>query len=262
MRTRAASSRSAVTRDSTVVRLQERLAFRLLLVFLLPLGIIVALGVYAYRLSARLQDVEVLERVSHVDRIYADTHNVPWALQEYKKLAERYPAHDGIVVRLGALYHEDGQSARAVELVQKAIAMRPSSWEAHSTLAYIEVARNNPRSAITAGEMALKLNPADVQSYNNLAWIYATSDTPGLRNLDRALLYAEQAVGSTRCRNNDYLDTLAEAYRKVERPDEAKRILEAGRHGHPLCNPAGRGTAGGAGHPVKSDAPTMSASGR
>ena len=243
MRTRAMSPRSSVTRNSTVVRLQERLAFRLLLVFLLPLGIIVALGVYAYRLSARLQDVEVLERVSHVDRIYSDTHNVPWALHEYKKLAERYPAHDGIAVRLGALYHEDGQSARAIELVQKAIVMKPSSWEAHSTLAYIEFARNNPRAAITAGETALKLNPADVQSYNNLAWIYATSDAPGLRNLERALVYAEQAVSATRCRNDEYLDTLAVTYRKVERPEEARRILEAGRHGHPLCNPAGRGTA-------------------
>src|SRR5215470_12210210 len=117
MRRKAASPRSAASLVSAVVQLQKRLAFRLLLVFLLPLAIIVALGAYGYRLSARLQDLEVLERVSYVDRVYADTHNVSWALHEYEALAARYPGHYRILVRLGALYHEDSQSTRAVELV-------------------------------------------------------------------------------------------------------------------------------------------------
>ena len=59
-------------RHSAVTDLQQRLAFRLLLLCLVPLAIIAVLGVYAYRLSARVQEIEVLERVSYVDRIYRE----------------------------------------------------------------------------------------------------------------------------------------------------------------------------------------------
>src|SRR5262249_49949028 len=108
MRTSSAA-RAAAARRSDVAHLQERLASRLLLVFLVPCLVIAILGAFAYRLSARMREVEVLERVSYVDRVYRDTHNVPWALAEYSTLARRYPDNARIYVRLGALYHEDDQ---------------------------------------------------------------------------------------------------------------------------------------------------------
>jgi tetratricopeptide (TPR) repeat protein len=221
---RKASARSVAARRSDVARLQERLAFRLLLVFLVPLLVIAVLGAYAYRLSARVQEVEVLERVAYVDRVYRDTHNVPWALAEYRTLAGQHPDNPRIYVRLGALYHEDGQDDRSVELLKRAIAVKHDDWEAHSTLAYVELSRRNDRAAIEAGETALRHNDADTQAYNNLAWIYATSKNEQLRDLTKAEVYAKKAVTFTRCQQKDYLDTLAEVYRRSNRVELAADV--------------------------------------
>jgi tetratricopeptide (TPR) repeat protein len=223
MRTRL-SARSATPPSSDVARLQERLAFRLLLVFLVPLVVIALLGVYAYRLSARVQEVEVLERVSYVDRVYRDTHNVPWALAEYSALAKQYPGNPRIYVRLGALHHEDGQDHESVKFLKDAIALKPTDWEAYSTLAYVELTRRNDQAAIEAGELALRHNAADTQAHNNLAWIYATSKDDRIRDLAKAERYAGKAVVATRCQQKDYLDTLAEVYRRTNRAEHAADV--------------------------------------
>jgi tetratricopeptide (TPR) repeat protein len=223
MRT-TSSARSAAARRSDVARLQERLASRLLLVFLVPCLIIAVLGVFAYRLSARVQEVEVLERVSYVDRVFRDTRNVQWALAEYSTLAGRYPDNPRIYVRLGALYHNDGQDDRAVEYLKRAIALEGGEWEAYSTLAYVELSRRNDRSAIEAGETAIRYNDADAQALNNLAWIYATTRNEQLRDLDKAERYAKKAVTFTRCQQKDYLDTLAEVYRRSGRVEQSADV--------------------------------------
>ena len=233
----ASSARSIAARHSAVNHLQQRLAFRLLLLCLVPLAIIAVLGVYAYRLSGRVQEIEVLERVSYVDRIYREIHNVPWAVAEYKTLSGRHPGNPRILVRLGALYHEDGQDDRAVELLRKAIALRADDWEAFSTLAYIELNRHNDAAAIAAGEMAIRHSHTDVQAYNNLAWTYATTHDQRLRDLPKAVTYAEKAVTLTRCRQKDYLDTLAEVYRRSGRAEEAGKITGAGAPTLVLCAP-------------------------
>jgi tetratricopeptide (TPR) repeat protein len=234
MRT-ASSARSTATRRSDVTRVQERLAFRLLLVFFLPVAVVAVLGVYAYRLSGRVQEIEVLERVSYVDRIYRDTHNVPWALAEYQTIALRYPRNPRIFVRLGALYHEDGQDDRAVEILERAIALKEDDWEAYSTLAYVELSRRNDAATIAAAEKAIRISHTDVQAYNNLAWTYATTKDDRLRDLPKAVAYAEKAVTLTRCRQKDYLDTLAEAYRRSGRGEDAAKITRTAAPALALC---------------------------
>ena len=225
MRTRSSARRASSS--SEVARLQERLAFRLLLVFLVPLLVIALLGVYAYRLSARVQEVEILERVSYVDRVYRDTHNVSWALAEYRVLAEQYPRNPRIYVRLGALHHEKGEDQESVKYLKDAIALKPSDWEAYSTLAYVELSRRNERAAIEAGEAALRHNPVETQTYNNLAWIYATSKDDRIRDLAKAEDYASKAVAATRCQQKDYLDTLAVVYRRTNRAEHAADVASS-----------------------------------
>jgi Flp pilus assembly protein TadD len=226
MRT-TSSARSTAARRADVARLQERLAFRLLLVFLLPGLVIAVLGAFAYRLSGRVREVEVLERVSYVDRVYRDTHNVPWALAEYSTLAARHPDNPRIYVRLGALHHEDDQDDRAVEFLRRAIALKADDWEAYSTLAYVELSRRNDRAAVDAGETALRYNDVDAQAFNNLAWIYATTKNEQLRDLAKAEVYAQKAVTLTRCQQKDYLDTLAEVYRRNGRAEPAADVASA-----------------------------------
>jgi tetratricopeptide (TPR) repeat protein len=233
MRT-SSHDRSTAARRSHVIRLQERLAFRLLLVFLAPIAVIAVLGVYAYRLSARLGEIEVLERMSYVDRIYGHTRNAPWALAEYQALAKRDPRNYRVFVRLGALYHEDGDDPRAVEALERAIELKRDNWEAYSTLAYVQMDRGNEAAAIAAGEAAVT-RVDDVQAYNNLAWIYAMTKDDQRRDLAKAVDYAEKAVKFTRCRQKNYLETLADVYRRSGRTEDAARITAAGGPALALC---------------------------
>jgi tetratricopeptide (TPR) repeat protein len=234
----ASSARSTAPRRLDVAALQQRLAFRLLLVSLVPLAVIAVLALYAYRLSSRLAEVEVLERVSFVDRVYRDTHNVGWALAEYESLAGKNPNNPRILVRLGALYHQAGDDTAAVARLARAIALKPNEWEAHSTLAYVELQRGRFTDAIKAAETAISLSDTDMQAHNNLAWIYATAEDGRLRNLPRAVVYAERAVTSTHCRQQDYLDTLAEVYRRSGRAEDAAKITTAGAATLALCERA------------------------
>jgi tetratricopeptide (TPR) repeat protein len=227
-KTGTARSRSASTQEQ-VAGVQKKLAFRLLLVFSVPLVIILLLGVYAFRLSSRVKEVEALERVNVVERVYVTTRNLPWAISEYSELAAKYPHHQ-VFVRLGALHFERGEpgdAAQAIALLNQALDLKRDYWEAHSTLSYIYGRQKKEREAIQAGEAALRDNEFDAQTYNNLAWIYATSPDTSLKDLPRAEGMARKAVEYTRCLNPDYLDTLAEIYTGLERHNEAAQIRRA-----------------------------------
>jgi tetratricopeptide (TPR) repeat protein len=224
-----ARSRPTLAQQNDVAWVQKKLAFRLLLVFSIPLVIILVLGLYAYRISARLKEVEALERLNLVERVYKETSNLPWAISEYSELADRYH-HPQVFVRLGALYFERGEPGdadRAITMLKDAIALRRDYWEAYSTLSYIYLKQNKQAEAVQAGEVALRSNTFDAQTYNNLAWIYATARDASLSDPQRAEGMARKAVAYTRCRNIDYLDTLAVIYTKMDRFDEANQIRRA-----------------------------------
>ena len=222
-KTATARSRSASTQED-IAGIQKKLAFRLLLVFSVPLVIILILGAYAFRLSSRVKEVEALERVNLVERVYGTTRNLPWAISEYSEVAKKYPHHQ-VFVRLGALYFERGEpddAARAIAQLNQALILKPDYWDAYSTLSYIYLEQKKHQEAIQAGEAALRGNKFDAQTYNNLAWIYAQNTS--LKDLPKAEGMARKAVEYTRCLNPDYLDTLAEIYTRLERNNEATQI--------------------------------------
>lgn len=244
----ATLAESARTDDGTsdltvqITRLQRTLASRLLLGFAVPLAVILVLAGYAYQLSSRLKEVEALERVNFIERFYRDTRNLAWAIEQYDDLLKRYRSPH-VLVRLGNLYFERSKPGGPgsldpddVELAVKTLEAantlhveraRVELWEALALLNYIhlEVAQTQTdrtrrvereRESIRTGERALALNArSDGQTYNNLAWIYATSPHAEIRDLKKAERYAVKAVEITRWRNRDYLDTLDEVHRRM-----------------------------------------------
>lgn len=244
MRT-ASSARSTAPRRSDVAYLQKRLASRMLLVCLVPLAVIAVLGGYAYRLSARVAEVEILQRSSEIDRVYDKTKNVAGAIDDYEALAKQYPDDPRILVRLGGIYSRAGDHISAVSRLQRAIDLDPDQWQAYSTLAYVEFERGRFAEAIEAGEAAIRLRPTDMQARNTLAWIYSQPDDERLRNLPKAVEYAESAVRTSRGRQEDYCDTLVEVYR--QRDGDAATITPAGTSTLALCEDAKVASAATAG---------------
>jgi Zn-dependent protease with chaperone function len=88
-----------------------------------------------------------------------------------------------------------------------------------SMLAYIHLERKNDFAAITAYEKALSLNPSDPDVLNNLAWLLATSEKPHLRDPQRALRLAREAIALEQAPH--IWDTLAEALYVNGRIEEA-----------------------------------------
>ncbi|HQU42641.1 MAG TPA: tetratricopeptide repeat protein [Pirellulales bacterium] len=62
-------------------------------------------------------------------------HQAGWlaeAEQLYQQILRQQPSHPEALQLLGVLKHQQGQSGRAVELIGRAIALRPNSFRAHS----------------------------------------------------------------------------------------------------------------------------------
>lgn len=80
------------------------------------------------------------------------------------------------------------------------------------------VERDLPRS-VQLYEQAMQ--SGSLMALNNLAWIYANSDVPGLRNPSKALEYAVKAANASNGKDASVLDTLAAAYFGQAQYDEA-----------------------------------------
>jgi tetratricopeptide (TPR) repeat protein len=78
-----------------------------------------------------------------------------------------------------------------------------------------------PDKAIADNLRALELAPDDVRTCNNLAWLWATTVRPELRNPTRALECALQACTGSAGQEPSHLDTLAAAYAAAGRFAEA-----------------------------------------
>ena len=186
-----------------IVRLQTILARRVLLIFAFPVLVMVALGVYTYYLSGKVDTLNTLQRITFIERMMQKDQAHEWALREYETLAQAY-RHPQVLVRLGALYYADGRTEEALKILEALEKSHPEYWEIYSTAAYIHLDQNNFEKAIQAGEKALERNPWDAQTHHNLAWMYAHSDE---KDRSKAQDYAVNAVAYTRGFNASSLET-------------------------------------------------------
>jgi tetratricopeptide (TPR) repeat protein len=198
---------------------QRRLGRRLLWLLSLPFCVTAIIVWMYYHLSMRLADVEIGTKLVTIERYIVSDQNYPWAIDQYEKIAKTN-ATAPILARLGMLYFLQDRRNESIALEKLEMAKRadPANWEVYRNLTFIYLATDRKKEAIEAGQRALELNSNDANTYNNLAWIYATSDEPAFHNLPRAQEYAEKAVRLTREKQSEFLDTLAEVYfRKGDR---------------------------------------------
>ncbi len=202
---------------------QQMLNRRLLWLFILPFSVTIIMVIMFLVLSARLRDVEIGTRLVTIERYVVTDKNLPWAISQYEQIAATSPTAP-ILTRLGSLYFQsDPDKNRDVALQKLEMAKQadPQYWETYRNLTYVYFQSDRTREAIEAGLMAVKLNPIDAASYNNLAFIYATAKDPAIANLERALQYAQKAVDLTKEQQADYLDTLAVVYHNLNNSEKA-----------------------------------------
>jgi len=98
----------------------------------------------------------------HQERRYAD------AARCYHTLVERDPADAAALHLFGVLHHQNGYHARAVELIGRAIAVRPDAAAYHANLAEVHRALSQNEEAAACCRTALHLQPNYPEAANNL----------------------------------------------------------------------------------------------
>ena len=121
---------------------------------------------------------------------------------------------------LGVLRHQQGQPQLAVELVSRAIAVRPEYVDAHNNLGNIHQEAGNLEAAAVAYQTALGLHPDQLNALKNLGIV--------ARKLGRLAESAEllQRARALAPQDPDLLHSLASTLRKLARYDEAAACLQ------------------------------------
>jgi tetratricopeptide (TPR) repeat protein len=100
------------------------------------------------------------------------------AARAYQDLLAVDPEHADALHLLGVLAHQRGDSAQAVELIHRAIGLRPSVAAYHANLAEVYRARGQLDRAAGCGRTALRLNPQSAEAANNLGLILLQQGKP------------------------------------------------------------------------------------
>jgi tetratricopeptide (TPR) repeat protein len=174
---------------------------------------------------------------------------LPEARQIYEQILFDHPNHSGALLNLAAIFDQLGQSARAVELIRRAVSAAPTDAVAHNALGIALTRTAAHDDAIAAFRQAIALKPDFAHAWNNLgnvlksqgrrdeaiqAYRSAISISPdfaGARNnlavaLEEmgALLEAAQAYQQILAENPRYTDAhfnLGNTLKKMGMPDDA-----------------------------------------
>ena len=197
-------------------------------ILLAPLALTIVLGVMFVVMNQRLKELEIGTRLVNIERLLLKDKNYPWAIKEYEKLAADRPSAP-LLARLGDLYFRSDRAKAELALatLQRATSLDARAWEPYQVLTYVYVSIGREADAVRAGKRALELNPEDANTANNLAWLHATSEKAGLRDLALAEDYAQRAVTLTQGRQAFFVDTLAEVYfrKGASGHDRARQLM-------------------------------------
>jgi tetratricopeptide (TPR) repeat protein len=144
------------------------------------------------------------------------------AVGHYENAVKLRPDYGDPYLNLGTVLFQQGRVADAIAQWQKALATQPNDAGFHTALGNSFLKGELPKDAIAEYEHAARISTQDPVPRNNLAWILATSSDASIRDGNRAIEFAKQAVQLSRGKDPNYLRTLAAAFAESGRFAEAK----------------------------------------
>ncbi len=191
---------------------------------------------------------------------YQKQQNLRQALADFTKAIELSPDVAVFWVNRSAAWAESGDSERALSDAQKAVEIDPENALALNNRGVSWFENGNFDSALADYNEALKLTPHFAEAYvnraavlkrqerfeqarrdfeaaimfgarsasakNDYAWFLCTCTDEEFRNIERAIVLAEEACQLTNQEDWNMLDTLAVAYAEGSRIEEAVATLE------------------------------------
>ena len=150
------------------------------------------------------------------------------AIGKYEELSKSNPSSAGLHFRIGQAYYEKGDDQNAAASFQKALSLDAHNIAAAGMLATTTGRKEDRDKVITLCRAALKDDPADAETENNLAFLLAEDGA----NLDEALALARRAVESEPS-DTGYADTLGYVLARKGVPDESINVLQKLVSNHP-----------------------------
>jgi len=87
----------------------------------------------------------------------------------YRSILTKYkPEHPDALHLLGVLAHQSGRHEMALQLIDRALAMHPNSWEYHGNRGLVLSQLGRHKEAIVASRRALEIKPDFPEAHNNL----------------------------------------------------------------------------------------------
>ena len=116
-----------------------------------------------------------------------------------------------LLVKIARAYKDEGEPKEAVKAYEKILEIDPTLIRAKYVISQLYILAKEEKKAEQTLLELIKKFPNDPKLWNNLAWLYATSEDLTFRNGEKALNAAHQALVLS---PNDYhvWDTLSEAY--------------------------------------------------
>ena len=131
----------------------------------------------------------------NLGEILSDTGKKQDAITEYEIATQINPQHAYAQKNLGQLLADMGHISQAIEHFKLALKARPDwSPELNSVIGNSFEKLGDIQEAVDYFQQAIQARPSFAMPYNNLAWIYATSNDAKFRDPKRAIVLADRAA--------------------------------------------------------------------
>ncbi len=177
-----------------------------------------------------------------VAAILAKKGQINEAIPHYDKAINMRPAYGDPYLNFGNVLFQQGQIGDALAQWEKALGTEPHDATFHALLGDSFLRAGSQTIAIAEYERAIQISEHDALGRNNLAWLLATSSDASVRDGNRAIELAKQAVRLSRGKDPNHLRTLAAAFAESgsfsEAKETARRALQAAeiQHNSTLAN--------------------------
>lgn len=138
-----------------------------------------------------------------------------------QRAVDQMPDNPGFRDSLGWAAFKNSQTEKAIQELEKAVAMSPDVYEPHYHLGTVYYVSKQYEKAIPIYEKAIILRPTSAEALNNYAYLLTELD----RDLDKAEKMAARAV-KIEPNNASYLDTYGWALFRQGNASEGLRLLQ------------------------------------
>lgn len=129
------------------------------------------------------------------------------------------------LLEVAQAYSKEGDFAAAIDAYERILKIEPSHPQARYLVSHIYIQAKQYKKAEELLLALIKDRPQDFTLLNNLAWVYATAEDPSIRNGEKAINYAQEAM--LIAPNDHHIwSTLSEAYYMSGDYEKAYRAIE------------------------------------